>query len=168
MFLFLLPAALVFVLDRLTKFRVMKTMAVGESIQVLGNFFRITSVRNTGAAFGMFAGNHRVFVVISVVAIIAVLALQLRIGRGHALRSLALGLILGGAAGNVYDRIVYREVVDFLQFSAGRWSFAVFNIADSAVTIGVALLALETYVHGKPRVEQAPAVPSPPEGGGGL
>ena len=70
---FLFPAAIVFILDRLTKLRVMKTMAVGESFQVIGNFFRITSVRNTGAAFGMFAGNHRVFVVISLVAIVAVL-----------------------------------------------------------------------------------------------
>lgn len=165
---FLFPAAIVFILDRFTKLRVMKTMAVGESFRVIGNFFRITSVRNTGAAFGMFAGNHRVFVVISLVAIVAVLALQFRIGRGHALRSVALGLILGGAAGNVYDRIMYREVVDFLQFSAGRWSFAVFNIADSAVTVGVALLALETYVQGKPRPEEPAALPTPPEGGGGV
>ena len=161
MFAFWLPAALIFLFDRLTKLQIMRRMAVGDSIRVIGDFFRITSVRNTGAAFGMFAGNHRVFVVISLLAIVLVLGLYLRTGRGHLLRSVALGLILGGAAGNVYDRIVYREVVDFLQFSAGRWSFAVFNIADSAVTIGVALLALETYVQGRSRPAQPRLAPPP-------
>ena len=165
MLVFWLPALLVFIVDRLTKLQVMRRMVVGDSIKVIGNFFRISSVRNTGAAFGMFAGNHRVFVVISLLAIVLVLALYYRTSRTHALRSVALGLILGGAAGNVYDRIMYREVVDFLQFSAGRWSFAVFNIADSAVTIGVALLALETYVQGRSRPAEA-QLAAPPEGGG--
>jgi signal peptidase II len=167
MLLFWLPALLVFVADRLSKLQVMHTMAVGESHRVLGEFFRITSVRNTGAAFGLFAGNPRVFLWVSLVAIALVLVLYWRSGRGHRLRSLALGLILGGAFGNVYDRFRYHEVVDFLEFTFGRYHFAVFNVADSAVTVGVALLAIETWLHGShPSPQEIPGAAQPPGDGG--
>jgi len=166
MFLFWLPAVLVFVLDRVTKLRVMHTMLIGESRRVLGEFFRITSVRNTGAAFGLFAGGHRVFVYISVAAIVLVLALYFRGARQARLRSLALGLILGGALGNLYDRIRFHEVVDFFDFSLNGHHFAVFNVADSAVTVGVALLAWEIYAQGRTGRPE-PALPAPPPGDAG-
>ena len=167
MLLFWLPALLIFIADRLSKIQVMRGMAVCESHRVLGEFFRITSVRNTGAAFGLFAGNHRVFLWISLAAIALVLALYLRSGRGHRLRSLALGLILGGALGNVYDRIRYHEVVDFLELSVGRFHWPVFNMADSAVTVGVVLLALETWLQsGAPAKQEAAGVAPPPGDGG--
>src|SRR5205085_7149255 len=108
MFLFWLPALAIFILDRATKVRIMRSMVPGESHSVLGEFFRITSVRNRGAAFGLFQGNHQIFVVISLVAIVLVLLLYMRTGRAHRLRALALGFILRGALGNVYDRIRYR------------------------------------------------------------
>jgi signal peptidase II len=167
MLFFWLPALLVFIADRMTKLHVMRTMVPGESFRVLGEFFRITSVRNTGAAFGLFQGNHRVFVWISLVAIALVLVLYHRSGRGHRLRSLALGLILGGAFGNVYDRIRYREVVDFLEFSVGRFHWPVFNLADSAVTIGVLLLVLEIQAHGDVTKPHGAEVLPPPGDGGG-
>jgi signal peptidase II len=146
----------------------MRTMAVGESRRVLGEFFRITSVRNTGAAFGLFSQNYRVFLWISLVAIALVLVLYMRGGRGHRLRSLALGLILGGALGNVYDRFRYHQVVDFFEFTFfGRYHFAVFNVADSAVTVGVVLLAIETWLRGSDPSRQETAGVAPPPGNGG-
>lgn len=163
MLFFWLPAVLVFVVDRLTKLRVMHSMMPGESIPVIRNFFHITSVRNTGAAFGLFAGNHRVFLWISLLAIVLVLALYLRSPRRERFRSLALGLVLGGALGNVYDRIRYREVVDFLEFIFGSYHFAVFNVADSAVSVGVALLAIETWRRGS---HHEPALPVAGPGAG--
>ena len=166
MLLFWLPALLVVVADRLSKARVMRTMAPGESHRVLGEFFRITSVRNSGAAFGLFAGRPEVFLWVSLFAIVLVLLLYLRGGRGLRLRSLALGLILGGALGNLYDRIRYREVVDFFDFGLGRYHFAVFNVADSAVTVGVALLALETWLSGARSRQEAAGVAPPPGDGG--
>jgi signal peptidase II len=167
MFLFWLYALLVFVLDRITKFRIMRTMVQGETRAVLGDFFHITSVRNTGAAFGLFQGNHRIFVVISLVAIVLVLLLYQRSGRGHRLRTLSLGLILGGALGNLYDRVRYREVVDFLEFSVGRFHWPVFNVADSAVTVGVLLLITEIYVQGSHKAPEPAELPSPPGEPGG-
>ena len=149
MLLFWLPALLIFIADRLSKIQVMRGMAVGESHRVLGEFFRITSVRNTGAAFGLFAGNHRVFLWISLAAIALVLALYLRSGR------------------NVYDRIRYHEVVDFLELSVGRFHWPVFNVADSAVTVGVVLLALETWLQSGAPTKQETAGVAPPPGDGG-
>ena len=167
MLLFWLPALLVFVFDRLTKIKIMRSMVQGESHQVMGDYFRITSVRNTGAAFGLFAGNHKIFVVISMVAIALVLMLYFRGGRSHRLRAAALGLILGGALGNVYDRLRYGEVVDFLELSVGRFHWPVFNVADSAVSVGVALLALEIYVQGNARKQEVAGAASPPGDGAG-
>ena len=166
MFLFFLPAALIFALDRVSKLRVSNTMYVGQSHRVLGEFFRLTYVRNTGAAFGLFAGHHQVFVYISIAAILLVLALYFRGARQARLRSLALGLILGGALGNLYDRIRFHEVVDFFDFSLNGHHFAVFNVADSAVTVGVALLAWEIYAQGRTGRPE-PALPAPPPGDAG-
>jgi len=164
--LFWLPALLVLAADRLTKLAVQHRMVVGESHRVLGEFFRITSVRNSGAVFGMFPGNPLLFLWISVLAILLVLGLYARGGRGHRLRALALGLILGGALGNLHDRIFYRQVVDFLDFTFGRYHFPVFNVADSAVTVGVALLALDAWIHsGAPRGEAPDAAPPPGDAG---
>jgi signal peptidase II len=167
MLLFWLPALAVFVADRLSKLYIMRHMAVGESHRVLGEFFRITSVRNSGAAFGLFAGWYHLFLWISLAAIVLVLALYWRSARGHRLRSLALGLVLGGAFGNLYDRFRYHEVVDFLEFTFGRFHFAVFNTADSAVTVGVVLLALETWLHGGRASGQEITGGTPPPGDGG-
>ena len=138
---FLLCAAAVLGLDQLTKAFASARLVPGEPVTVLGNFLRLTLVHNTGAAFGLFPGSRLPFILVSVLAIAVVLYLFAR----DAYRSLAnrvlLGCILGGALGNLVDRIRWGRVVDFIDVGLGQVRWPVFNLADSAVTLGVILLA---------------------------
>jgi signal peptidase II len=116
---------------------------------VIEGFFYITHVRNTGAAFGLFSDGPLAvrltfFVSVSVVAVGIIISFFKKLSPGDRLAALALGLILGGALGNLVDRIFRHEVVDFLHFRLWRgYSWPDFNVADSAIVIGVALLLLE-------------------------
>jgi len=138
---FLACAAAVLGLDQLTKALASGHLVPGEPVPVLGNFLRVTLVHNTGAAFGLFPGSRLPFILVSVLAIAVVLYLFAR----DAYRSLAnrvlLGCILGGALGNLVDRIRWGRVVDFIDVGLGQVRWPVFNVADSAVTLGVILLA---------------------------
>jgi signal peptidase II len=138
---FLACAAAVLGLDQLTKVLASANLVPGEPEPVLGQFLRLTLVHNTGAAFGLFPGSRLPFILVSVLAIAVVLYLFAR----DAYRSLAnrvlLGCILGGALGNLLDRIRWGRVVDFIDVGLGSVRWPVFNVADSAVTLGVILLA---------------------------
>ncbi|MBI5744032.1 MAG: signal peptidase II [Elusimicrobia bacterium] len=126
----------VFLLDRLTKAWAFKAL-YGRSTQVLP-FLRFTWAENTGVSFGLFRDNNLFFIAFSA-ALVAVLLLFKRKIQAHGAAAAAgLALVLGGALGNLYDRIAYGFVVDFLDFS---FFPAVFNAADSAITVGAALLA---------------------------
>ncbi|MDP2912750.1 MAG: signal peptidase II [Candidatus Omnitrophota bacterium] len=133
-----LAAAFIFILDRLTKVIAMSCLVHGQPVEVLRNIFRITLVLNTGTAFGLFKGKVAVFSGISVSVIVFIVVYILRNKKAGIILSLALGLILGGASGNLFDRIRFGYVIDFLDF--GIWP--VFNLADSAITTGVAILVL--------------------------
>lgn len=139
--LFLACAAAVVGLDQAAKHVASSRLETGESVSVLGDFIRLTLVHNTGAAFGLFPGSRVPFIIVSVLAIGVVLYLFLR----ETYRSLAnrvlLGCILGGAIGNLVDRIRLGWVVDFIDIGFGTARWPVFNVADSAVTLGVLLLA---------------------------
>jgi signal peptidase II len=138
---FLACAAAVLGLDQMTKLLASARLSPGEPEPVLGQFLRLTLVHNSGAAFGLFPGSRIPFILVSVLAIAVVLYLFAR----DAYRSLAnrvlLGCILGGALGNLLDRIRWGRVVDFIDVGLGTIRWPVFNIADSAVTLGVILLA---------------------------
>jgi signal peptidase II len=138
---FLACAVAVLGLDQLTKVLASAHLAPGEPEPLLGQFLRLTLVHNTGAAFGLFPGSRVPFILVSVLAIAVVLYLFAR----DAYRSLAnrvlLGCILGGALGNLLDRIRWGRVVDFIDVGLGSVRWPVFNVADSAVTLGVILLA---------------------------
>ena len=116
---------------------------------MIEGFFYLTHVRNTGAAFGLFAGAPVVtrlvfFIGISLVAVAIVVSLFRKLAPGDRLAALALGLILGGAVGNLIDRVTRGEVVDFLHFRLwGGYAWPDFNFADSAIVVGVAILVLE-------------------------
>jgi signal peptidase II len=131
-------ATIIFVLDRLTKIAAADNIAYGTSIKVLPGIFHLTFILNNGTAFGLMKGQNTLFAILSVVAMILILA-YIRRNRDLGLTvSLALGLILGGAAGNLFDRIKFGHVIDFLDFRV----WPVFNVADSAITIGVSILVI--------------------------
>jgi signal peptidase II len=138
-----------FPLDYATKWLVNRNLSFGEQREVIEGFFYLTHVRNTGAAFGLFADapaeiRLSFFIGISVVAIGIIFSFYRKLAPREWLSALALGFILGGAAGNLHDRIRFGEVVDFLHFKLwGGYSWPDFNLADSFIVVGVALLILE-------------------------
>ena len=133
-------ALAVFVLDQGLKSVVEASIRAGESIPVIPGFLSITHVRNDGAAFGILGGSQLLLLVGSVVAVGVVLWMLFAEQRSK-LATLACGLILGGAAGNLLDRLTNGEVTDYVHFSF----WYVFNAADAAITVGVALLLLSTF-----------------------
>ncbi|OGR53002.1 MAG: signal peptidase II [Elusimicrobia bacterium GWA2_62_23] len=126
----------VFLLDRLTKAAAVDRLYM-KSVQVLP-FFRLTWAENTGVSFGLFTNNNLFFLVFSALLVCALLLFRRRLQAHGRAAAVGLALVLGGALGNLYDRIAYGFVVDFLDFS---FFPAVFNAADSAITVGALLLA---------------------------
>jgi signal peptidase II len=147
--LMLLIAALVIVLDRVSKLWIEAHVKLGHAIVVIPRVFRITHVLNTGAAFSMFEGAsspllvRNMLVGFSVLAVLVVVALLWKMGRTITITSVALSLILGGAIGNLYDRIAFQYVVDFLEVHIYHYHWPDFNVADSAIVVGACLLLLE-------------------------
>jgi signal peptidase II len=133
-------ALAVFLLDQGTKALVEGSMRPGESITVIPDFLSITHIRNDGGAFGILGGSPLVLLIGSVVAVVIVIWMLLT-GRPSRLTTLGGGLILGGAAGNLLDRLSTGEVTDFVHFSF----WYVFNAADAAITVGVATLLLAAF-----------------------
>jgi signal peptidase II len=142
-------AVFVILLDQLTKYIVMKSMYVGESIQIIPNFFYISSSRNSGAAWGILQDKMYFFYLITIVFVIAVVYFIQKQAKGNKLLGISLGLILGGAIGNFIDRLVRQEVVDFIHVYIFGYDFPVFNIADSSLCIGVILMIIITFMEDK-------------------
>ncbi len=138
-------ALLIFLLDQFTKVLVLGAFQLGDSTPIT-SFFNLVRVHNHGAAFSFLAdagGWQRWFFTgIGGVAAVCMLGM-LYSHAGQKLFSLAIALILGGAIGNVVDRLMHGYVVDFLDFYWGRWHFPAFNVADSAISVGAALLILD-------------------------
>jgi signal peptidase II len=134
--------------DYLSKVAVLSALAPGES-RALAPFFNLVLVFNKGAAFSFLAGadgwQTRLFAAIAVVAAVVVSVLIYR-NPEKALFCGGLALILGGALGNLYDRVVYGHVVDFLDFHAAGWHWPAFNVADSAITVGAGILIVESFL----------------------
>ncbi|MFO8192667.1 MAG: signal peptidase II [Bacillota bacterium] len=135
----ILIAAVVIVLDQLSKYMIASSMKMGQSITVIENFFYITYVRNPGAAFGMFPYQTVFFVVITVIVVLVIIYYYRLLTKGHRWLRVALALQLGGALGNLIDRVRGGYVTDFLNFTV--WP-PVFNLADSAIVIGIAFFVI--------------------------
>jgi signal peptidase II len=174
---FYLVAAAVLLLDQVTKHLVATRMWRGQSIEILGDFLRLTYVHNAGAAFGLDLGGRWSFIAVTIVVAAFILFYYWRSERSTAARW-ALALILGGALGNLADRVRLGEVVDFLHLSVGTFSWPIFNVADIGVSVGVGLLALHLFrkepqeASGRPGTEAhgpegaaAPADPAEERGG---
>ena len=135
-------------LDRWTKSLIQSRLDLNDSISVIDGFFNITYVRNTGVAFGVFSSISSPVksIILSGFAMLAaalVIAYSFRTPLRNRLLQVALALILSGALGNLYDRLAYGYVVDFLEFYVRSYSWPSFNVSDSAISIGVILLAIE-------------------------
>ncbi len=133
----------VLILDQLTKAWVRSSMSLNETIPILGDVVRLTYIHNEGAAFGLSIGEYSspVFLVLAAIASVLVLYLLLTAPRAERMQRIALALILGGALGNIVDRIRWSMVVDFIQVGVAGHFWPIFNVADSAVTVGAAMLA---------------------------
>ena len=138
-------ALVIFLLDQLTKIAIVGAFQLGESLPIT-SFFNLVRVHNAGAAFSFLAdagGWQRWFFTGLGTVAALVMVYLLRMHAGQTLFCLALSLLLGGAVGNVVDRVLYSHVIDFLDFYYGTWHFPAFNVADSAITMGACLLILD-------------------------
>jgi signal peptidase II len=146
--IFALTAAIALIADQLSKVYIDSHLAIGEMVQVLKHFFHIAYVRNPGAAFGMFADSSmRVpfFLSVSAIASIAILWYLTSLAANKHWQHAALGLIFSGAVGNMIDRARLGEVIDFLYVHWYEHFWPAFNIADSAICIGVAIMLVCTW-----------------------
>jgi signal peptidase II len=161
-------AGLVLWADQWTKSWAENVLIARPPVNVIGELVRFTYTRNSGVAFGLGAGHRFPFYLFSVAAVGVILVMFAR-HRAHSLiRQLALALILGGALGNLVDRLTTGEVIDFILIGFRQWYWPVFNVADSAVTIGVLMFALTWLRHSEHTAlaeaapdDHAPAVVGP-------
>ena len=145
---FYLVAFGILALDQVTKLIIVRSLSLGQAIPVVSGLFNIVYVLNPGAAFGFLASlpagfRNPFFILISVGAAVLIVAYHTRHLRALILPSVALGLILGGAVGNLIDRLRYGMVVDFLDFFLRGYHWPAFNVADSAISVGVGLMLLD-------------------------
>ena len=145
--LLILPALSIIILDQISKYIVLKTLQIHESVTVIRGFFNLVHIRNRGMAFGLMnrtGGNLSFYVLVSATILVVFLLIYWfsRLKREESSLVLGLSLILGGALGNLIDRLRFGEVIDFLDFHLGSYHWPAFNVADSAITIGTIWIAV--------------------------
>lgn len=140
--IFAVTAIVIVILDQLTKHLILTSMRPYESIPVIENVFHITFVRNPGAAFGILQNQTAFFIVVTIIVIFLLVGVYWKLARKNIILTTGLSLQLGGAVGNLIDRIRFSYVVDFLDFRV----WPVFNVADMAIVTGVILLAWQLLV----------------------
>lgn len=143
-------AVLVVLADRLSKMWVLKTIPLYSEVApvpALYPYFSFLHSANTGVAFGLFQGGSFIFTLIAGIAVVAIAIYSFRSSAQSLLMSVSLGLMLGGAAGNLWDRLAYGAVVDFIKVQASdAWVFPMFNLADSSIVVGTILLILYFFL----------------------
>ena len=145
------PALVIVIVDQISKLAVMNSLRIHESVSVIAGFFNLVHVRNRGMAFGFLNRpdinfGFYLLVAASFVAIVFLLIWFIKLKESDPLTVLALSLILGGAVGNLIDRLRFREVVDFLDFYVGDYHWPAFNVADSAITVGAILIGITIFL----------------------
>ena len=144
----------ILLLDQWSKSMVVQKLPLYQRVEVIQGFFNLTHVRNTGGAFGIFGGEKGgvgslLFVIVSLVAIGAIVFVFIKIKEHEKTLALSFSVVLSGAIGNLIDRLRYGEVVDFLDFHLSTYHWPAFNVADSAICIGIGILALELLIWDK-------------------
>jgi signal peptidase II len=148
---FYLTALAIVLLDQFSKAVVIRFMRLGQSIPVVPGYFDLTFVLNPGAAFSLFATlpdwvRNPFFIAVSLIAAVLIVVYRTRHLQDNRLASFSLALVLGGAVGNLIDRVRFGVVVDFLDVHVHQYHWPVFNVADSAISVGVTLLLLESLL----------------------
>lgn len=151
--IFLLTFFIVLLSDKITKIVIKNNFYLGESRSVIGNFFRFTYIENKGIAFGLLSDWSHPFkaillIFLSLAALYFLISIYIKSRKG-ALMQLSFGLIFGGAVGNVFDRIFYGKVVDFLDFGIKNYRWPFFNLADTSITIGVMIIFILSIFYDK-------------------
>lgn len=151
--LYLITLLVIIVGDQFTKHLVSSSMQLGQSQQIIDNFFYFTYAHNTGVAWGMLAGHLWLFIIVALVSAVLMIVFFIRTRRDEVLTRFGLVLTFAGMAGNLIDRVVFGYVRDFIDVVIFNYNFPIFNVADMAVVIGVALIIIEIifeeYIHGK-------------------
>ncbi len=163
LFLFLIGSGTA-IFDQITKHLVQTKFMLHESVNVIDGFFSLTYILNPGAAFGIFADQDETFraiffMIVSVIALILLAFFFRQTPSGDTVSLIAISLLFGGAIGNMIDRIRIGAVVDFLDFYIGQSHWPAFNVADSAITIGVSLLMLQLFLQKNALTEENVSAP---------
>ena len=148
--LFFIVAAIAVVIDRVTKWIVQNTLDYGSydpssMVEVIPNFFYICHIGNTGAAWGMFHDQSFLLAIFSLVALVLLYFFRNGLGLRSIYVQLSLGMVTGGILGNLYDRLVFNHVVDFLDLHLGFYRYPAFNVADASILIGVLLFCYYSF-----------------------
>ena len=147
-------AFFVFILDQATKWLVVANMNLHQSIPIVENVLYFTSHRNRGAAFGILQGQMWLFFIVTVIVVAVVIYYIEKYAQTSRLLGISLGLILGGAFGNFFDRLFRNEVVDFIDTYIFGYDFAIFNVADMALVIGVGLFCIQIILEERQQKKQ--------------
>jgi signal peptidase II len=158
---YLLITAAALILDRITKWQVQRRIELHDGLTIIPGFFRLIHLENPGAAFGFFSQTPTplklgLLIALSIVALVPVSVLLWRSSRALSSTSVGLALILGGAIGNLWDRLLRHRVTDFLLFYWRQYEWPAFNFADSAIVVGATLLVVDLLFNNAP--------PKPPPG----
>lgn len=137
-------AVVMIVIDQWTKYLVIENMTIGESIPVIENIFYLTSHRNPGAAWGILQGQMWFFYIITLIVVGIIIYYIEHYAKTNRLLGISLGLVLGGAIGNLIDRVRFQEVVDFVDVYIFSYDYPIFNVADSSLVVGVILIGIIT------------------------
>jgi len=148
-----LIALAVILIDQVTKWMIVKEMYYGQSITVIENFLYITSHRNRGAAWCILQAQRWILYLITVVVVVGLIIYIQKLKKQDKWFGIALALMLGGAIGNFIDRVVRKEVVDFVNTYIFTYDFPIFNVADSALVVGVIIMFIMTLFEGKMKKE---------------
>jgi signal peptidase II len=143
----ILPISLLFVvIDQVVKILVINKMALQQSITIINNFFNITYVRNTGAAWSILSGNVLLLIMISVLALVTIYYYLIKDKDLNKIDIVSYSMLIGGIIGNLIDRIVHGYVIDYLDFTIFNYNFPIFNIADTLIVISIIIIGISLIV----------------------
>lgn len=143
----ILPISLLFVvIDQVVKIIVINKMALQQSITIINNFFNITYVRNTGAAWSILSGNVLLLIMISVLALVTIYYYLIKDKDLNKIDIVSYSMLIGGIIGNLIDRIVHGYVIDYLDFTIFNYNFPIFNVADTLIVISIIIIGISLIV----------------------